>query len=201
MKTAKYPGFYDQPKVDDAIQEAMDFVAVEMFLADEGWAHKIIYLDTNPGQTSIDLPISASMITEVRYLFANVYTPMSYDQDYGNDQYSTESGVRQWNYKYRVVENALYFNPPMAEGGEKYIQLEYMAYPKRLQENADFMESQFDNCMIHFIKYRAASILAASIEKSDVPWAGLEQSWYQKMLAIVIQRNQQSVPIKDFCGY
>jgi hypothetical protein len=201
QKTAKHPGAYSDDRVSDAIEEAMDFVSTEMFLADEGWLRSIEYFDTTAGQVSIDLPPGISMVAQVRYQFANTLITMQYNQSWNQDQYVTDSGVRQWAYQYRIVENALYFNPPLAEGGEGFLQVEFQRYPKRLQDDTDFLESQFDYCMMHFIKYRAASILAAGVEKFQTSWAALEQSWYAKMLAIVTQRNQASQPITDFCGY
>lgn len=200
MKTAKYPGFYQPETIDDAIEEAMDFVATEMFEADEGWQKKNMYLDTTAGQISVDLPVSAALISGVSYRFGTTYVPMLYNQAWQEEQFANDSGVRQWSYSYQVMNNALYFNPALAEGGTEYLMLTYMAYPKRLQDDTDFLESQFDNAMAHFIKYRTASILAASIEKFTVPWSGLEKSWYDKMVSIVNTRNQQSQPIREFCG-
>ena len=198
MKTAAYPGFYQPETVQDAIQEAMDFVAADMFIANEGWQTKIKYITTEAGQLCVPIPEGCAMIQQVRYKFATYYQPMVYDDGSNATQYSNDSGVRQWAYQYRIVDNDLYFNPPMAEGGTDYIQLEYMGYPKRLQSDNDFMESHFDFSMQHFIKYKAASILAASLEKPVIPWAVQEAQWYDKMLAIVVKRNLQATQIKEF---
>lgn len=200
MKTPAKPGFYTPERVNDAIEEAIDFVAVEMFLADEGWATKIDYFTTEGGQLSIDMPDGMAMIKDVRYKYGDIYLPMIYDTANQAAQYAPDSGARQWAYTYRIVDNAFYFNPPLADGGVDYLQVEWMAYPKRLSNDTDFLESQFDKCMLHFIKYRAASMLAASLEKFVVPWSSQEQSWFAKMQAVVVQRNLQSLPIKDFSG-
>lgn len=201
MKSAKFPGFYDNDRVNDAITEALDFVATEMFLANEGWQTKIMYLSTEAGQITMDVPVAASMIKEVRYLFGDVYVVMGYDDGSGADQYKSDSGVQQWASTYRIVDNQFYFNPAMAEGGTNNIMLEYMAYPKRLQNDTDFLESHFDNCMRQYIKYHSASVLAASLEKFMVPWAGIQQSWYDKMQSIIVKRNLQSIPIREYEGY
>lgn len=198
MKTSQYPGFYDDDRVNDAIEEALDFVAVKMFLADEGWQTKIDYITTTAGEFSINLPPHMTMIKEVRYKFADGYLPLAYDEGNGQLQADPSSGTRQYACSYRIVDNALYFNPPLAEGGTNYLMVEYMAYPKRLQSDTDFLESHFDNSMLHFVKYRAASILSTSIEKFAVPWAGQESSWYGLMEQVVVKRNQQSTPIRDF---
>lgn len=199
-KTGKHPGFYTPEKIDDAIEEAMDFVAVHMFQADEGWAKKVMFLDTEANQVSIDLPISAAMISEVRYRFGTEYIPLIYDTAQQQTQYAGDSGVTQWCYRYMIVDNAIYFNPIMAEGGEKYLMLTYQAYPKRVVSDADYIETQFENCFTHYIKYKACSILAGSIEKFARPWAQEEAQWEKKMIELVQQRNQQSQPIIEFCG-
>ncbi len=201
MKTANYTGAYEDDTINDAIQEAVDFVATDMFDANEGWLTKVRYIDTTAGQVTIPIPEGVAMIQQVRYLFGPNYIPMDYNDASKEAQYADDSGARQWASQYRIIDNALYFNPPLAEGGERYLMLECMEYPKRLQQDTDFLESQFDNCMQHFIKYRSATILGAGVEKFAMPWAGLEKDWYMKTKEIIVKRNRQSVPVRDFLGY
>jgi hypothetical protein len=200
MRTAKFPGYYGAGKIDDAMQEAIDFVATEMFLADEGWLNKIMHLDTEADMITLPLPISAAMIKEVRYKIGETYIPIDYDEGIERPQASDDSGTRQSITRYRIVDNAFFFNPPLIEGGTGYLQLEYMAFPKRLQDDSDFIEPQFNAAMYHFIKYRTATILAASIEKYVIPWTGLESSWYEKMALMVNKRNMQSKRIREYEG-
>jgi hypothetical protein len=197
-KTSEYRGFYDDDKINDAIQEAIDFVAVEMFQANEGWQLKIGTFETTAGQLTFDLPFSVGMIKEVRYLYGNIYCVMAYDDASGRSQVSNSSGERQFMSSYRIVDNRMYFNPPLNEGGPDYLQIEYMTYPKKLVNDMDYLESHFDPCMTNFLKYRSATILSASLEKPIVPWAGLENSWYEKLVTVVNRRNLQSTPIRNF---
>jgi hypothetical protein len=197
-KTSEHRGFYDDTKINDAIQEAIDFLAVEMFQANEGWLLKIANFNTTAGQVTFDIPFSAAMLKEVRYLYGNYYGVMAYDDASNRSQVSIGSGERQFVSTYRVADNRLYFNPPLGEGGPNYLQIEYMTYPKILGDDMDYLESQFDPCMVNYLKYRACTILSASLEKPIVPWAGLENSWYQKMVTVVNRRNMQSIPIRNF---
>lgn len=197
-KTSEFRGFYDDEKINDAIQEAIDFVAVEMFQANEGWQLKLAEFDTQSGQITFDLPFSIGMIKEVRYLYGNYYSVMPYDDASMRSQVSNASGDRQWSSSYRIVDNRMYFNPPLGEGGPKYLQIEYMTYPKKLEVDTDYLESHFDPCMTNFLKYRTCTILSSSLEKPIVPWAGLEQSWYEKLVTVVNRRNLQSTPIRNF---
>lgn len=197
-KTSQFRGFYDDAKIDDAIQEALDFIAVEMFTANEGWQLKIAEFDTVAGQVTVDLPFSVAMIKEVRYLYAAYYEVMRYDDASGRAQASTQSGQRQFFATYRIVDNRLYFNPPLSEGGPKFLQVEYMTYPKRMEQDTDYLESQFDPCMTNYLKYRCATILSASLEKANIPWSSIEASWYNKLVTLLNRRNMQSVPIRNF---
>jgi hypothetical protein len=199
-KTSEFRGFYDDDKINDAIQEAMDFVSVEMFQANEGWQLKIGHFDTQTGQVTVDIPFSIGMIKEVRYLYGNLYYVMAYDDANGRAQVSNSSGERQFVSTYRIVDNRMYFNPPLGEGGANYLQIEYMTYPKVPQSDNDYLESHFDPCMTNYLKYRSATILSASLEKPIVPWAGLEASWYSKLVTVINRRNMQSIPIRNFMG-
>jgi len=201
LKTANFPGFFTQELLNDAFDEALDSIAADMFIADEGWMARMMYIETQANQISIDLPISAAMIREVRYQFGNIYVPMMYDSDDGANQSVNSSGVTQWAYKYRILDNALYFNPPLYEGGSNFLQLEYVAWPKRLQNDTDYTDPQLDNGMQHLMKYRMASICSAALENFVRPWAPQEDMWTKKVRDIIVRRNLQAQPIQDFLGY
>lgn len=197
-KTASNPGFYTDAKISDAIEEAMDYVAVEMFLADEGWQKKQWPLDTESGQISLDLPEDLAMIDWVGYKIGDTYVEMIYDQGNKGGQLTTDTAARQDGYVYGILDNALYFNPPLAEGNTAGILIRGQAFPQRLLDDQDFIEAHFNKAMQHFIKYKTASILASSVEKSSRPWAPEEAQWYGQMQAMIVQRNKQSQPIRDF---
>ncbi len=198
MKTPAYPGPYTDDTINDALTEAMDFVATEMFEANEGWLTKMRTYDTLPNQVTFPIPEGVAMIQMVRYLVGNVYMPLQYDDQSQQPQYADAGGAVQFPYSYKIVDNAIYFNPPLADGGPDFLQLEQMEYAKELQDDTDFMDGQFDKSMQHFIKYRTASILGAGLEKYSMPWAGLEADWYKKMTEVIIKRNRQATPIRMF---
>lgn len=197
-KTAAYPGFYDDDKINDSLQEAFDFVAVEMFIAGEGWTDKIAYIDTVPNMVTTPIRESMAMLKSVRYLVGDVYVPMTYDDQMDQPQYSDETGAQPYVSTYRIMNNQLYFNPALSEGGEKFIQIEYTDFPKYLVSDDDVVEPQFNRAFTHYIKYRTASILAASLEKFVCPWQAIENSWYKKMKEIVVKRNLRATQIREF---
>ena len=197
-KTAQFRGLYDDGKLDDAIQECLDFVATEMHLAGEGGQTKIQYIDTQAGQITVPIHPSVALVKEVRYRYGDVYLVMPYDDATGQNQVAYDSGERQDVCRYRVVDNRLYFNAPLNEGGTGYLMIEYMSFPKVLADDTDFLEGHFNPCFQHFMKYRIATIMAASAEKMALPWAGLEAQWYTKLLALTSRRNMQPTPLRMF---
>ncbi len=196
--TPQYTGSYDPDTMSDAIQEAMDFVATEMFEANEGWLTKMRTYDTAPNQILVKIPEGCAMIQMVRYKIGDVYMPLEYDDQSKQPTYADNGGAVQYPYTYKIVDNSLYFNPPLADGGTDYLQIESMEYPKTMQDDGDYLDSQFDNAMRHYVKYKTASIMASGVERFNVPWGNHESDWYMKMKNVIIKRNRQSTPIRMF---
>lgn len=200
-KSPANPGFYTSEKVNSTIQEAIDFLSAESMLADEGYTHKIETLDTVSGMVSLAIPFDMAMILEVRYLISNVFYPMSYDQQYGQLQWSSGSGVvQQYPGSYKLVDNNFYFNPPLGVGGPDYLQVEFMAYPRRFAKDSDVLPGQFDRAMYWFIVYKTCNLLAGQVQQSIDDWQQNENLWYQKALMMISMRTRQTIPIRDFDG-
>ncbi len=197
-KTPTLPGYYDANKVNDAIQEALAYIAVEMFLAGEGWLCKYIFLDTVGGQTSVDLPGNVAMIREVRYKISDVYYSLPYNDQEGGPSY-IGTGVQQaFGYSYRLLGRQIIFDPPVSEGGERYLQIEADYYPAVLLDDNEIIDPQFDAACCQFLKYKVCSILSASLEKDFIPWAAIEAQWEAKMQAVITRRTLASTPIREF---
>lgn len=200
-KTSSRPGFYGEEKINDAITEAMDDVASQMFIANEGWQSKIDFLNTAANQIKVDIPPHVVMVQDLRYLVGDVYVPMTYDDGNNRSQYNTAgSGATQWVGFYRIVDNAFYFDPPLTDGGSRFLMVEYQAFPKRLATDASFMEAHFHPAFQHYIKYRTCSILGASIEKQSRPWAREEDTWRERCMDLIPKRTLSSTQIKEYEG-
>lgn len=163
-KTANVRGFYSDDKLNDAIQEAMDFIAVEMFVAGEGWLTKMHYFDTTANFSSLTLPANIALIREVRYKVGDVYYVVHYD-DQDNQPSTIGSDENQRAWRYRLLGRDIVFDPQLSEGGPRYLQIEAVHYPGLIASDSDLIEPQFDAAMVHFMKYAVASILAGSLEK------------------------------------
>jgi len=199
-KTAASPGFYTDEKLNSAIQEALDFVGTEMFLADEGWMHKIDYITTVANQVTVPLRAHWAMIAEVRYLTGTVYMPLTYDQQWGESTWAPVSGVTSYPYRYRLVDNMIYFDPPIGIAGTNFLQVEYFAYPKILTKDTDFVDSQFDRSMYWFIVYDVCNTVSGQFSQTTDDWDRKENVWYSAMKNIISMRTRQVVPIKEYDG-
>ncbi len=203
-KTTSHPGFYTDAKQNSFIQEAVNFVAVEMFLGDEGWRNKITEINTVAGDYRIAIPADVAMVKEVRYKNGDIFYPIPYDARIDSIQSITSGGQTAAAAAYGMLDGYFRFNPPLAEGGTGYLQVEYMSYPTQFTTDTGAtgtLGAEFDLCMYHYIKYRAASICAASIEKATRPWAQEEILWYNKLQSIINKRNLQSTPIREYEGW
>lgn len=197
-KTPDLPGYYDEPKVNDAIQEALNYAAVEMFLAGEGWLTSYQYFDTQSGQTSVILPGNIALVREVRYRISDVYYSLPYDDQEGGFSY-IGTGVQQaFGYKYRLLGRQIVFDPPLSEGGERYLQIECVSYPSVILDDNELVDPQFDAATCEWMKYKVCSILAGSIEKEFIAWADQEAKWEEKMKAVLTRRIMSSTPIREF---
>lgn len=200
-KSPATPGFFTSEKVNSAIQEAIDFVAAEMFEADEGFLKKIDFLDVTANAVTIPVPPHMAIIEEVRYLVGNVYISLEYDTQWQVPQWSVTSGATQLPSTYKIVDNRFYFNPALGVGGTNYLQVEYQCYPSILRSDSQKIDPQFDRSMLYFCIYRACSILASAMGQNVKSWGVEEALWREKMINIVSKRNAQSTPIAEFCGY
>ena len=202
-KTANKPGFYTSDKLDDAIEEAMISVAVAMFEAGEGWLTKYIYLDVSAGQVSVDIPGNVALIREVRLgSEGGVYVPLVYDDRSGAASYVGPAADYIANTScYRILGNQIVFDPPLATGGDKALQIEAVYLPKTIVKDDEVLNPQFNGVAVQYLKYRICSILAGSIEKTSITWSGEERKWEAQLSTILNRRVLSSTVIKDFIGY
>ena len=200
QKTASTPGFYTPDRVRDAVQDAVDYVSVRMFRACNGeWLDSIRYFDTVSGQAVVDLPEDIAAIKAVRYLVGVEYTPLWYDTAFEDSQWAASSGVVQFPSRYRLLGNQIYFNPVLSQAGTQYLQIEYCAYPQALKTD-EFMPIQMDRAMMNYIKFRSASMLAASVGKANAEWVRFEDQWAKEIETLIDRRIHCTTYIREFDG-
>jgi signal peptidase I len=197
-KSPRNPGYYSSEKLDEAIQEVLTFISVNMFLAGEGWSTSYKYIDTKAGQTAVPLPGDIALIREVRYFIGGVYVPVPYNDQEGDNSY-IGTGVQQaFGYRYRLLGRQIVFDPPLAEGGERYLQIEAVNYPAEILSDSEIIDPQFDAACLEYLKYGVASVCAASIEKSIITWDKQQAEWWQLMQSVLNRRTMASTPLREF---
>lgn len=197
-KSERNPGYYTSEKLNDAIEEALTDIAVEMFLSGEGWLTKYIFLDTEGGQTSVDLPGNVAMIREVRYKSGDVYYPLLYNDQEREYSFIGTGITQDLGYRYRLLGRQIVFDPPLGTGGERFLQVECVYFPDSIVNDNELIDPQFDACAIQYLKYKVSSILAGSIEKSIIDWSSLEAEWKFKLKSILDRRILSSTTIREF---
>ena len=201
QKSAGYQGFFSPEKVRDAVQESFDYVSAKMFESQGGqWLIKSKTFNTVSGQAMVDIPDDIAQIRVVRYQIGLSYIPLTYDDNIEGVVYTSAAGMTQFPSTWRFMEGRIYFNPALGVGGEKYLQIEYFSYPERFLTDGQQIPKEFDTSLQNFIKYRAASILAASVGKFNREWAQFEQEWGATMLSIVNKRVNSTQYIREFEG-
>lgn len=195
-KTTQNRGFYSVEKVQDAIQEALTFIASEAFLTGQGWTSKLEDVDTEAGQVTYPVRPHWAMIKKVFYLVGTTYEELKYS-DNPRSMPAASSGETQWPCTYRIVDNKIYFDSPLAEGGTDYLRVEFVGFPKVPQNDIDIIDFHINPLWVEFIKYHTARVLYSDFEKGSWNKEPLYQDWLFKLRAMLAKRNLQSGTVQD----
>lgn len=195
-KTAAVKGFYTDAKMEMGFRDAQAMIATEMFIAGQGWQDKVRTIPVEAGAVSVDVPKDMTFINQVRYLFGEVWQPMTYDNMRQAPQLQPGTGINIVPWTYRILNGAFWFNPALSEASE--IQVEYTTYLRGQQSNADALPANFDTSMIQFLIYHCASFCVASVGKPEPEWERWENYWYSQMRTIIFKRNNQLAYIREF---
>lgn len=193
-------GFFTESKCNSAIQESIDYIAVEMMVMDNGWLKKVQYYDVTANLVTLQLPEDASMVAEVRALVGTAYIPLVYDSNWGGTEWAASSGMVMFPSRYRIVDNKIYFNPPIGQGQDAGIQITYQTYPQVVRADAQRLPPQFDRAMFWWLCYNSMTIMSQSMQQYSMPWQLTADKWEAKVLQIIDTRVQASMAIGNFDG-
>ncbi len=199
-KVPGYQGFYSDPKMDDAIQDCLDYVASRMSFESPGWQRDLKYLDAPENMVSMEIPQDVMIIHHVRYKIATYYQPLIYNDDPRNVEWDHTSGMTQYPTTYKIVGNRLFFNPGINPGGEKMLEIECSVYEPALRGDGSLIGAKFNRGLQHYLKYRVASIITSSVGKMNKEWDRYENEWFQVMLDLISKRVATSQAVLDFEG-
>ena len=200
QKAPSYSGFYTQDKVTRAVNECIAYVSARMHMEGEGWLQTIGYISTVAGTASYDLPTGCSIIHSVRYLYNDIYVPLVYDDQAMDTQVSGTAQLQLAPWRYRILQDKLYFNPIPTYVGTNTVQIEYTTYPDLLVNQSDALISQFSRGLYYYLVYRSAGMLVGQTGNAQPEWGGYEAQWYSVMENIVSKRLRVECTIKEFGG-
>jgi hypothetical protein len=108
------------------------------------------------------------------------------------------SGVTQYPTRWRIIDENIHFNPALGQGGSNYLQYEGWRFPTEFTAFTDTIPTEFHRGLQHYIKYRAASLLATSRGKPMIEWQQYELEWKEQMLIAVNKRVNSIGYIREF---
>lgn len=198
-KNSGYQGFMTDEKINDAIEDCLDYIAMHMFEAGEGWFNRFESVTVPAGTFYVDLPTGCAIVNAVRYLIGSTYVDLKYDDRSKQPVVKDTGQLTQYPTTYSLVNgNQIFLNPAPSITGTDQMQIEYTKYPDRLTSDLQTIDTQFSLGLLQFVKWRAASILMTSVGKPVSDWRDYEAQWFDRMKAEVSKRNRQSYFIKDF---
>jgi hypothetical protein len=198
QKNPSYQGFFTDKKMGNMINEALDYISVNMFEAGEGWLREIRYLDWTANSRVLQIPSDVAIINNVRWKTGNTYNVLKYDiaDTSAQQEKGTGTGIPT---VYRIIQGKFYVNPEPADGGTAQVELEFSRYPTLLVSSQQTVQSDFDRAMLHWLKYYVANTLISSAGK-EAPFAKNEAQWYSQMEKVIILRNRVKKVVEDFGG-
>lgn len=197
QKSSGYSGFYTPEKVRKMTNDSITYVAARMMRYGFGWLQKIGYITTSAGTASYSLPADAAILKTVRYKQGSTYVPLQYNGDLTESQEQAGQSS-QYPSEYRLLERTIYFNPAPADVGTDYLQLEYLAYPAKLEIDADTLNGQFEPALEQYLIWRTASILASLNGKPISDWKEYENQWFEQMDMALSKRVDNAMFIGEF---
>jgi hypothetical protein len=197
QKTAGYQGFYTTAKLVEAINDSLDYISARMMQEGNGWMQNIGYITTVANTDSYTLPTGCAIIRTVRFLINEVYVPITLDSQ-ERDAFVKSDVQTQVPCRYRLLGNKIFFNPLPAIVGTNTVQIEYTSYPTELANSNDVVDPQFERGLVHYLKYRCASILTSQNGKPNPDWVRYENEWYKVMEGIITRRNSGPQFIREF---
>ncbi len=187
QKKAATPGFFTELRVNDAINDCLNYITARMMMNGEGWFLEIGTLTPTAGQSRVALPTGCSVIKAVRYKCGDAWHVLTYNEQLECSQYESSTTVG-YPSEFRVVGTDLYFNPVPSEITAGCVQIEYCKYPTALLLQADTLNAAFDNALLEYCKWRAASQLSAQVGKMMPEWKPYEDEWYVVMKELLGKR-------------
>lgn len=198
QKETSYQGFYTDSKLDQAINESMDYIAARaMHEMGNGWFQELAYVTTVAGTSAYTLPTGTCMVREVRYLSGDVYVPLR-PIEAVDEGWTANTSMVGFPSRYELIGAQIVFNPVPSIVGTNFLQLKITKFPTALVAGVDTLSTQFTNSLEWYLIYRSASLLVMSVGNANPEWAQKEAEWYRVFESMITARIKKPKYVKEF---
>lgn len=205
QKTPTAYGLLTPAKVNEAIQDALDFISTLMNNSSSAWLAKETKLNIVGATPSITLPTDCVLINFVKKLqFGTQYCPIEYDESANVTTDTTAQNTANYTPTWKLVDSKLYLEPTPADNLTNGILLNYLAAPVALAADNSTVNLSIDYpVFIQFAKWRAASILWSMTHDQAMqpPWAETEGVWLQMVRKAITKRVVKPAIIQGVTDY
>lgn len=190
-KQSGYQGVFTQEKLNDAMNDAIDWVYANMMFNGQGWQKDIIYVTTTANTPSYVLNQDIVTIEAVRYKVGESYQVLKYD-DQSDSNFAPSSQTTGYPSSYRILGNSILFNPIPTNVGTDFLQIEFSWFRPDLTGAGTSFNAQISKGLENYVKWRACSMLVSQIGEPDPNWRRYEDEWFSHMKQLVAQRVRQT---------
>lgn len=205
QKTATAYGLLSPDKVNDAIQDALDFTATLMNNSSSVWLSKQVKLNILANDPTITLPTDCVIINYVKKLqFGTQYVPLTYDESANVTTDTNAQNTANYTPTFRFVSGELFLEPTPADALANGILLDYVACPAVLSGDSSAVDISMDYpVFMQFVKWRAASILWNTLhdQAASPPWAETEGIWFKEVKRTIARRIAKPCYIQGMTNY
>ncbi len=198
QKETSYQGFYTDSKLEQGINESMDYIAARaMHEMGQGWFQDISYITTVADTPGYALPPGTALVREVRYLSGDIYLPLrpieAVDEPWTSDDTQV---VFPW--RYELIGGQIVFNPIPSIVGTNYLQLKVTRFPTELTAGVDTLPTQCSRPLEWYLIYRTATLLCMAVGNPNPEWQQKEGEWYRVFESMITARIKKPKYVRDF---
>jgi hypothetical protein len=197
QKETGYQGFFTDQKLQQAINESIDFAESIMFFEGSGWNREVLTIANAANVSNIALPDNIAVLDRILFKSDDgSYYPLVYSdmKDEGTDSIT---GVSQ-PYRVSLMKQTLYFEPKLANAGTDNIKIYCRTMSQNLASDSAILDPQFNKTIVNYICFRAAGQLADICGLGPSYFSKREDEWYAAFLRVVGQKNRTVTRVKDF---
>lgn len=196
-KESGYQGFYNDSKIEFAINDSLDYIYAQMMFNGEGWLEQFALLNTVANTETVALPSGTVVVHQVWYKYGDTWMPLRYDTNIDRVEYEVGASV-PYPATFSVVGDNLYFNPVPTNVGTGTLRIRYSTFPSLITSGQSTV-AQMTRGLRRYTTYRSASVCLSTTDRVPSKWKEYEIQWWQYMQDLLSKRISTPQFIKEFC--